>query len=150
MIIALATPVLVLAAVWFGEPYFAMHQLQSALERADEAEIERLVDFESLHAEIRKEVKGQIKRQRRSGNVMGALASGMAMRNLDATVDGFLSPDGLSALMSPGKSDVKLRPERSSLNDFVVWAANKDGRENGLVFRREDGGWRLVSVKLSR
>ena len=151
-------------------PYLALRKMQAAAESGDTRALAALVDFESLRASAKSEVREAAARRvggdgpgaigRVGGFVAGALAGAVA----DPLVDATMTPQGVTLLLegrAPGETrrdddgrdwreDVRISRGYDGANRFLVRYHDRESGDErlALVMEREALGWRLVGVRL--
>jgi hypothetical protein len=161
-----------LAFSWYlGTAFLSYRALEEAVHQGDALALERLVDFPSVRASLKEELKQRLQQSGDSGaqqdpwaRVLGSLANKLLGSALDPLVDLLVTPSSLADLLreresakpksSPGESPPswqdpigKLRLFRAfSFPRFGVFCVNRP--EYRLWFRWNGFRWRLVRVEL--
>lgn len=90
--------------VW--SPYHAAALLRNALDEGDPNELEVMIDFPSVRASLKEQVKNQLAQsglQDAKDNSAAGSASATVLSMLDQSIDSYVTPEGISALVK--KSD---------------------------------------------
>jgi hypothetical protein len=163
----LAVLVVLMAVGWvFLSPYLAVRKIAAAADRGDSAALERMVDFPSLRASVRDNVRtGVSRRIARDGGVAATLGGMVVGALADPVVDAAVTPAGIAALTrgrlpvdrAPGEGDVRQRDSRLRVSpgyeDASTFAVRFRDRESGrehmalLLRRRGLMGWTLFAVR---
>ena len=148
-------------------PYRALSGLQAAIVRGDASALNQYVDFPTL----RQNLKLQLSTRANDGvnsifqnGIASQIAGGIANRVVDATVDSFVTPDGLSRLLTgasfvvsqipstPGDSlQSRLENGRRSFESastFTLTVATASGRDAVIVLTRNGLDWQLTNVRI--
>jgi Protein of unknown function (DUF2939) len=96
--IAGASAVAFLGIGFYSSPYLAMNSMKGALERGDSQEIAQNVDFPAVRSSLKSEMRALVARQAKSDPASG-LGSLLASSLIDPTVDQFVTPEGVKALI---------------------------------------------------
>lgn len=100
-----AVAVLALAGGYFASPLIAAHTLRAAAMAGDADKLQRMVDFPS----VRESLKGQLnvlllaemqKDPELANNPFAGLAVAMVPSIVNHAIEGYVAPDGISAMMS--------------------------------------------------
>lgn len=175
--VVLGLSVMAAGCYLYATPWISINQFREALVDKDLPGIERHVDFPSLRASLKDQIKANLTdqiQQASGGNPwvnfgMGALGYALAEPMIDAAVETYISPAGLKTLMGgsqptrgtetgpqrprlPGMngSDATVTMAYKTPNIFVV-AASEAGSGNTVRFnfeRRELVSWKLTSLSL--
>lgn len=151
-------------------PYLALRKMQGAAESGDTRALAALVDFESLRASARDEVRAAASRgiggenPGTIGRVGGFLAGALAGAVADPLVNGMMTPEGVTLLLkgralgeerrdSEGRDwreDVRISRVYEGAGRFLVRYHDRESGDErlALVMEREGLGWRLVGVRL--
>lgn len=156
------------AAVWlYFTPHLAAKRLQEAAEAGDREALAQLVDFPSVRASVKEEVRqalaGRIDKEADDDPFarFGAALAGMVV---DPLVDSFVTPDGIAAVVRGERPSIggRERAEKAAravevtrgyegVDTFVLHFRDRDdGRERmALVMRREGlADWKLSAIRL--
>jgi tetratricopeptide (TPR) repeat protein len=159
-----AVALLILYYVW--SPYHAASSLRNALNSGDPGELAATIDFPSVRASLKEQIKAQLEQPGLPGNTASGPASVTALTMLNQSVDRYITPEGISGLMSKSgvlpKDDpatvspdvaakilsaITIQPVKvqglSSLNDFAL-----DLDVAMLHLRWQGLGWKLQQVVL--
>jgi hypothetical protein len=158
------------AAVWlYFTPRLAVKRLQDAAEAGDREALAQLVDFPSVRASVKEEVRSAMADQIDSegDNPLARFGAALAGMMVDPLVDSFVTPGGIAAAVrgerpSVGKEgreraekaarDVEVTRGYEGVDTYVLHFRDKDdGRERmALVMRREGlAEWKLSAIRLA-
>ena len=156
------TAVLAIAIPYYvWSPYHSAKLLRGALQSGHTGDLQAMIDFDSVRASLKEQVKAQ------AGSASDA-AQAKALATLDASIDRYVTPEGISALVTgpekiaPDESDKVISPKvaarlllplytpdapkfqgLASLVDFVI------DRDVALLhLGYQFLGWKLKSVEL--
>ena len=161
----------------YATPYISLNQLREAVESKDLPAIERHVDFPSVRASLKEQLKAKMTEEISSNSGddpwvnlgMGALGYAIAEPIINIAVDAYISPAGLKALLagsqpqqgdnsvdqatglsSGGSDDANVTAGYKSPNLFVVTASNSgSGQVVRFNFERSElVNWKLTSLSL--
>jgi hypothetical protein len=159
----------VLAGAWLvGSPHLAARQLSAALRAGDSVALERRVDFPVLRQNLKEQLNAKMLEKAGGDaveNPIGAVVMGIASIFVEAMVDAFVTPSGLSSLASgrippaPGEpgpdADAperdpfeRARITRDALDRFSMWVPDDSGREIRFVLSLQGVSWRLTNILL--
>jgi len=172
--IATAVAVIAIAASAYASPYYALHQIKTALAERDADALAAHVDFPALRASVKTQLEANmassIEAVAGNDNPFAALGQSIAGAMLGKMVDAMVSPAGVVALVNksaispPSRAetdageavgDAQQKAEYSAgyagLNTFVVRAKNDDGKHDGALVLQRHGvwGWKLSSIELA-
>jgi hypothetical protein len=156
--------------VWyFASPALALNGLKQAARDGDAAELRERVDFpalrDSLKTQLRARMAAEVARSDDS-NPFGKLGAMIAMGMVDSAVEGFVTPESISAMVLQQKRDaatkrtpVPAQPKRQDkdpdwtvrregLSTFRLVAKNQGKDAPELLFERDGLGWKLVAVDM--
>ena len=169
--IAAAVAVIVIAATAYASPYYALHQIKTALAERNAEALAEHVDFPALRTSVKAQLETSMARSIEatagSGNPLAALGQSIASAMLGKMVDTMVSPAGVVALVN--KSAVSPQAETSAdapadgarkkadysagyagLNTFVVRAKDGNAQDGALVLQRHGvWGWKLSSIEIA-
>ncbi|MDN2710099.1 DUF2939 domain-containing protein [Janthinobacterium sp. SUN118] len=171
--IAAAVAAVAIAATIYASPYYALHQIKTALAERNADALAAHVDFPALRGSVKTQLEANmansIQAVAGSDNPLAALGQSIAGAMLGKMVDAMVSPAGVVALVnnsavSPqeeagaetgaaadgARNKAGYRAGYAGINQFVVRA--KDGKtQNGaLVLQRHCiWGWKLSSIELA-
>ncbi len=158
------------AAVWlYFTPHLAVKRLQEAAEAGDREALAELVDFPSVRASVKEEVRSAMAEQidKQGDNPFARFGAALAGMMVDPLVDSFVTPGGIAAAVrgerpSVGKEgreraekaarDVEVTRGYEGVDTFVLHFRDKDdGKERmALVMRREGlAEWKLSAIRLA-
>ncbi|WP_426087066.1 DUF2939 domain-containing protein [Janthinobacterium sp. PSPC1-1] len=169
--IAAAVAVIALAVTAYASPYYALHQIKTALAERNAEALAGHVDFPALRASVKTQLEASMARSIEatagSGNPLAALGQSIASAMLGKMVDTMVSPAGVVALVnksavSPQASDTADAPADGArkkadysagyagVNTFVVRAKEGNAQEGALVLLRHGvWGWKLSSIEIA-
>lgn len=164
------------ASYLYATPYINIHQLQEAIETKDIPAIERHVNFPKLRESLKEQLKAKFSEELTSQTesndafAMGMNALGLAIASpiINAAVDTYVSPSGLSSLMAGrqpkqngGTNEANSQPETGtrrptlsmgykSPNIFTATATDNENNQSvQFIFERQDLlSWRLSGISL--
>lgn len=161
----------------YATPYISLNQLREAVEAKDLPGIERHVDFPSVRASLKEQLKAKMTEEisRNSDDDpwmnlgMGALGYAIAEPMINMAVDAYISPAGLKTLLagsqpqqgagsgdqesglpSVGPDNAKVNAGYKTANLFVVSASDSgSGQVVRFNFERSElVNWKLKSLSL--
>ena len=163
--------VLCAVAVWlYFTPHLTVKRLQDAAEAGDREALARLVDFPSVRASLKEEVRQEMAERidkEADANPFARFGAALAGMMVDPLVDSFVTPGGIAAAVrgerpSVGKQgrdrarkaarDVEVTRGYEGDDTFVLHFRDRaDGRERmALVMRREGlADWKLSAIRLA-
>ena len=169
--LAAAVAVVAVAATAYASPYYALHQIKTALAERNAEALAAHVDFPALRASVKAQLEASMARSIEatagSGNPLAALGQSIASAMLGKMVDTMVSPAGVVALVnksaaSPQASDTADAPadgarkkadyaaSYAGLNTFVVRAKDGHAQEGELVLLRHGvWSWKLSSIEIA-
>ena len=169
--IAAAVAVIGVAVTAYASPYYALHQIKTALAERNAEALAGHVDFPALRASVKAQLEASMARSIEatagSGNPLAALGQSIASAMLGKMVDTMVSPAGVVALVnksavSPQASDTADAPADGArkkadysagyagVNTFVVRAKDGNAQEGALVLQRHGvWGWKLSSIEIA-
>lgn len=161
----------ILFAIYLGAaPYITVYQMKSAAESQDGEALSEYIEFPSVRQSLKdqmnvffmKKMEPELK-----DNPFAALGVAFSGLFVDRMVDTFVSPAGLTQLMSgqkpqpadeeaggKNKAETKDSPKPfsnasmgyESLSKFVVSVKEDSGKEGKFILRRRGIGWRLTEI----
>ena len=151
-----------------GSPYWAARQLRVAAASGDIDAIEQLVDFPAVRESLKSQLTVMLtNKMNEDPNLKGNPFAGFGMMlmptMINNMVDGFVTPDAISAMATQGKVAKNIKSEGSDskvtykygyrgINRFGVAIKNRekpDERALTFVFdRRGLFSWRLVRIQM--
>ncbi|KAB8052671.1 DUF2939 domain-containing protein [Janthinobacterium rivuli] len=171
--IAAAAAAIAVAVTAYASPYYALHQIKTALAERNAEALAAHVDFPALRASVKTQLEASMARSIEatagSGNPLAALGQSIASAMLGKMVDTMVSPAGVVALVnksavSPqadadGSADAPADGARkkadyaagyAGLNTFVVRARDGNAQEGALVLLRHGvWDWKLSSIEIA-
>jgi len=173
--IAAAVAAIAIAATAYASPYYALHQIKTALAERNVEALATHVDFPALRASVKVQLEASMARSIEatagSGNPLAVLGQSIASAMLGKMVDTMVSPAGVVALVnksavSPqagaeGNADADAPADGAQkkadysagyagMNTFVVRAKDGNAQEGALVLQRHGvWGWKLSSIEIA-
>ncbi|KKO64664.1 hypothetical protein VM94_01368 [Janthinobacterium sp. KBS0711] len=169
--IATAMAAVAVAVAAYSSPYYALHQIKTALAERNAEALAEHVDFPALRASVKTQLEVSMARSiaatAGSDNPLAALGQSIASAMLGKMVDTMVSPAGVVALVnksavSPQASDTTDTPADGAqkkaeysagyagVNTFVVRAKDGNVQEGALVLQRHGvWGWKLSSIEIA-
>jgi len=134
-----------IAATVYASPYYALHQIKTALAERNAEALAAHVDFPALRASVKTQLEASMARSIEatagSGNPLAALGQRVASAMLGKMVDTMVSPAGVVALVN--KSAVS--PQTDADADAPAEGARKKADyAAGYALRRARQGWRCA------
>ena len=170
----LAAAVTALLIACFVSPFVAAQALIRAARTGDQAGLERQVDFPAFRASLKAELNARaaIEIRERTGGDAGLAALGMLLAPslVSGTVDAFVTPEGVAAMVRSAESPEPERPAPPpetpavskdrvhqswayrGINTFAVTLTREDRPDDELVLvmtRRGLFSWKLSGVDLT-
>ena len=163
----------VLAVTAYASPYYALHQIKTALAERNAEALAEHVDFPALRASVKTQLEASMARSiaatAGSDNPLAALGQSIASAMLGKMVDTMVSPAGVVALVN--KSAVSPQADANTnadapadgaqkkagysagyagVNTFVVRAKDGNTQDGALVLLRHGvWGWKLSSIEIA-
>lgn len=169
--LAAAVAVIAVAATAYASPYYALHQIKTALAERNAEALAAHVDFPALRASVKAQLEASMARSIEatagSGNPLAALGQSIASAMLGKMVDTMVSPAGVVALVnksavSPQAGDTADAPADGArkkadyaagyagVNTFVVRSKDGHAQEGELVLLRHGvWSWKLSSIEIA-
>ncbi|PHV28701.1 hypothetical protein CSQ93_05885 [Janthinobacterium sp. BJB426] len=171
--IAAAAAIIALAATVYASPYYALHQIKTALAERNAEALAAHVDFPALRASVKTQLEASMARSIEatagSGNPLAALGQSIASAMLGKMVDTMVSPAGVVALVNKSAvspqananadadapaDGAQKKAEYSAgyagVNTFVVRAKDGNAQDGALVLLRHGvWGWKLSSIEIA-
>jgi hypothetical protein len=165
---AAAAVVVMFVVAYIGSPFWAARQFREAALSADVDRLDAAVDFPAVRESLKSQMtvamtaKMQNDPEMRS-NPFAGLGMIMMPAIIGRMVDGFVTPEGMSALMKRGQlkrgqSEPKADPEVDydydyrSLDRFAIAVKTPDAKENEhpeFVFERRGlFSWKLIRLEI--
>jgi len=147
-----------LLAIWYYQsPDSTYRNLRDAARAGDAERIDRYVNFDSVRANLRQDVRSFVQSRSDREGVAGQLGLMLGGYLAELGVDAFISPAGIAALTrgrEPGSDpEAESRDysiDRNGLNHFTVrFDPDREGRHINLIFRRDGLRWELTRITLS-
>ncbi|MGK5080095.1 DUF2939 domain-containing protein [Janthinobacterium sp. HLX7-2] len=168
---AASVAAIAIAASAYASPYYALHQIKTALAERNADALATHVDFPALRSNVKSQLEAamanSIQAATGSDNPIAALGQSIASAMLGKMVDAMVSPAGVVALIN--KSAISPQPAADAgapadgaqkktgyaagyagLNKFVVRAKDGGGKEGALVLQRHGvWGWKLSGIEIA-
>ncbi len=161
------------AVAAYSSPYYALHQIKSALAERNADALAEHVDFPALRASVKTQLEAGMARSiaatAGSDNPLAALGQSIASAMLGKMVDTMVSPAGVVALVNKSavspQADVNTNADApadgaqkkaeysagyAGVNTFVVRAKDGNAQEGALVLQRHGvWDWKLSSIEIA-
>lgn len=105
-----------LAAVFYGSPYLALHEMRSAAAARDAGKLAGYIDFQAVRDSLKSGVQARLAGQQRNGDgeptpasAMGAAVAGAL---LGPMVDALITPESLARVLQGQRPETALIPGR--------------------------------------
>lgn len=171
--IAASVAVIAFAASAYASPYYALHQIKTALAERNAEALATHVDFPALRASVKAQLEAGMARSIEatagSGNPLAVLGQSIASAMLGKMVDTMVSPAGVVALVnksavSPqagaeGDADApadgaqkkaRYTAGYAGVNTFVVRTKEGSSQDGALVLQRHGvWNWKLSSIEIA-
>lgn len=171
--IAAALAIIGVAVTAYASPYYALHQIKTALAEHNADALAGHVDFPALRASVKTQLEASMARSIEatagSGNPLAALGQSIASAMLGKMVDTMVSPAGVVALVNKSAVSPQAGADASAdapvdgtqkkasysasyagLNTFVVRARDGNAQQGALVLQRHGvWGWKLSSIEIA-
>jgi hypothetical protein len=173
--IAASAAVIAFAASAYASPYYALHQIKTALAERNAEALATHVDFPALRASVKAQLEASMARSIEatagSGNPLAVLGQSIASAMLGKMVDTMVSPAGVVALVnksavSPqagaeGDADAAAPADGAQkkagytagyagVNTFVVRTREGRSEDGALVLQRHGvWDWKLSSIEIA-
>lgn len=158
----------VLLAIYVAaSPYLTVHQMKSAAEKHDGEALSEYIDFPSVRQSLKDQmnamfIKEMAKDEKMQDNPFAVLGSAFVGIMVDKMVDLYVTPAGITQLMSGEKptategdggnssSTQKILSDASmsyeSPDKFVVKVKGRTNEEGKFILRRHGIGWKLTEI----
>jgi hypothetical protein len=162
----MAALLIVAGAAWYwGSPAYAMHELKGAAIAGDKDDLKKRIDF----PKVRESLKGQMSAMMaaemtkpENDNGFAAFGAMLGMALMDKMIDGFVTPEAMSAMIKQGKmqrdgdaangadgTPAEWTIERHGFSRFTATPKAAPGEKPpSLVFDRDGLSWTLVRIDL--
>ncbi|SFX35232.1 Protein of unknown function [Janthinobacterium lividum] len=171
--IAVAVAAAALAVTAYASPYYALHQIKTALAERNADALAEHVDFPALRASVKTQLEASMARSiaatAGSDNPLAVLGQSIASAMLGKMVDTMVSPTGVVALVNKSaispQADANTNADTpadgaqkkagysagyAGVNTFVVRAKNGNAQDGALVLLRHGvWGWKLSSIEIA-
>lgn len=157
------------AGTYAGSPYLAANSLKDAALSGDADQLEGKVDFPAVRESLKSQISAALTQKMNTDpsmkdNPFAGLGMMMIPAIVDKTVDVYVTPDGLSAMVRGSKpneamsappsenSDIEYTYEWVNTDRFRVKTTNSKTKKAGptLVFERQGfASWKLVKVDIN-
>ena len=162
-----------LAVTAYASPYYALHQIKTALAERNADSLAEHVDFPALRASVKTQLEASMARSiaatAGSDNPLAALGQSIASAMLGKMIDTMVSPAGVVALVNKSaispQADANTNADTpadgaqkkaeysagyAGVNTFVVRAKNGNAQDGALVLLRNGvWGWKLSSIEIA-
>ena len=168
--LAAAVAAIALVASAYASPYYALHQMKTAIADHNVDALASHVDFpalrDSIKSQLEKTMGDSIQAATASDNPFAAMGQAMVTAMLGKMVDTMVSPEGVAAMVS--KSAVGAEADQNSpaaggaqektdysvayagWDKFVVRAKAAGDEKGGLVLQRHGlWNWKLSAIELT-
>ncbi len=156
----------VLLAIYIGAaPYITVYQMRSAAESQDGEALSEHIEFPSIRQSLKDQMNAmfmkEMAKDEMKDNPFAALGAAFAGIMVDKMVEAYITPAGITQLMSGEKprqkeEDSSSEPARKPLSDasmsyesldkFVVRVKGNNEEEAKFVLRRRGFGWKLTDI----
>jgi hypothetical protein len=163
IVIIAAFCAVVVAGYIAAGPFITIHQIKSAIERQDQEQLARLVDFPALRANLKEQLAALVVKEAASGrknDLFASLAAGFSARLAEGLVEAVVTPAGVASLIGglmpeaapspnlpkpspgsdPGVSGPPKEPAGQKLDPFPNARYTCDGLSRFSVWVKEDRG----------
>lgn len=136
---------------YFVTPWWTMKQIVDAAEAGDGERLEQLIDFETLRAGMRSDLRAS--RDDGDTGLFDQIGDGIVKTLGSAAIDTFATPNGMAVMLDlstavPGE-DYSWDVNREGLNAFSAVSTTQGGKAGPqLQFVRDGLGWQMVGVRL--
>ena len=154
------------AAAYLGSPFWAIYQFKQAALSADVDRLDAAVDFPAVRESLKSELTVALTTKMTTdpamkNNPFAGLGMMMMPAFINRMVDGFVTAEGISALVKqgqvtnkanpqPAKTDVDYSYDYRSLDRFAVSVQSKDTKTTeapAFVFARQGlFSWRMIRL----
>lgn len=161
---------ILIAGYVVASPFITVYQMKSAAEKNDIEALSEHIEFPSLRQSIKDQVNSMLVEKLANdknlkGNAFAELAMVFAGSVVDRAVDVYVTPNGISKIMTGEKvslgemgqsseGQVKKEPFKNasfsyeSTDKFVVTVANKSDEPVRFILRRQGFSWKLTDIRL--
>ena len=154
------------AGYLYASPYLALNSIKNAAQERDTDKISSYVDFPSVRQGVKDQLKAKAAKEMvasDSNNGFEALGSMFTTAMIDTMVDGWVTPDGIAAIMAEdeknsskdannGKdksNDVEYETSYDSFNVFHVDIGGTEKNNSMRVTMNRDGlSWKVTDIDL--
>ncbi|WP_219115748.1 DUF2939 domain-containing protein [Janthinobacterium sp. UMAB-56] len=169
--IAAAMAAIAIAATAYASPYYALHQIKTALAERNAEALAAQVDFPALRSSVKAQLEAGMARSIEatagSDNPLAALGQRVAGAMLGKMVDTMVSPAGVVALVNKSavsppadanpdapadgaQAKANYAAGYTGVNTFVVRAKDGHAQEGALVLLRHGvWSWKLSSIEIA-
>lgn len=176
--IAAAIAVIAFGAAAYASPYYALHQMKTAVAARDAAALAGHVDFPALRSNVKDQLAATMSQSisavAGADNPFAAMGAALGNAMLGKMVDAMVSPAGVEALVSKsalgshaqteadggaqasapaeqGKAGPKYAAAYAGWDRFVIRPAGRQDDAGALVLRRHGlWSWKLSEIELSK
>jgi len=151
-------------------PYITLYQIRSGVKNSDSEKISEHVDFATLRTNLKGQLHAHVlngEAPDRKDNPFAAVAKGFVSKMADDVVDSYITPAGLTKLVSGKKRDRKrnsgqhpesgghnrdlfqdARCHYDSLSQFSVRVKDDKDRDIRFILTRDGLSWKLSNIIL--
>jgi hypothetical protein len=120
-VIGLVTAVvLLIAAAYYGSPYWAVHQMRSAAQAGEGDRLAGYVDFPALRESVKSQMQAMMVKEMQSdemkSNPFAGLGMMLAGNMANMVVDGMVTPDNLANMINRGRAKSLMARDLSLAN----------------------------------
>lgn len=163
---AIVAILVLIAAIYLGSPYWAVHSLKAAAIEGNTDKLEGSVDFPAVRESLKSQFSAALMTKmttdsQMKSNPFAGLGMMLMPAMVDRMVDTFITADGMAAMIrgqKPGETkkvaehpDIQSTTEYVGLDRFRVRINNAKNDQPGMGFlleRRGFASWKLVKVEL--
>ena len=155
-----------LVGLFIAAPYFTVHQMRTAARDHDGEAFSEYVDFPSVRQSLKDQVNAaflaDMESDKMADNPFAVMSAAFAGVIVDRLVEAYVTPAGISRLMSGESVDASDKDQASnnfgsnpwsnatmsyeSLNKFVVTVNAGTDNEGRFILRRRGIGWKLTEI----
>lgn len=168
--LAAAVAAVAIVATAYASPYYALHQIKTAVAERNAAALASHVDFPALRASVKTQLEaamaGSIQAATGGDNPFAAMGQAIAGAMMGKMVDAMVSPAGVFALVnksavSPqagaqdGSGAGATRQKADYAAGYTSWdtfaVRSKDGTQEGALILQRHGvwGWKLSGIEIA-
>jgi len=147
---------------YFGSPRWTLHEMQAAAEAKDAERLAGYIDFPSLRASLKEQMKAKMAAEMvkaKDDNPFASLGAAFAVNMVDGIVEALVTPAAMREVFAnapapkPGKGKIGVRVKnlevkRVGLSEFRL-VNHEDKTGSSLIFKRDGLGWKLTELRVS-